>query len=91
MGQSESVGGKQVDGVQRGMEPKVVRSTAHEAETPSIYAVGDHVRHRKFGTGVVIRVRGTGADARVLVRFDDAGVGAKELAASIAPMIRTGE
>ena len=91
MGQSENVGGKQVDGVQRGMEPKVVRSAAHEAETPSIYAVGDHVRHRKFGTGVVIRVRGTGTDARVLVRFDDASVGAKELAASIAPMIRTGE
>ena len=92
MGRTENVGGAQVSGVQRGMaqEQKVVRSIAQAEQTPSVYAVGDHVRHRKFGTGVVIRVRGTGADARVLVRFDDAGVGAKEIAASIAPMIRIG-
>lgn len=94
MGNTERVGGAQVAGVQRGMdkpaEQKIVRSAAYEAAAPSVYAVGDRVMHKKFGQGVVLRVRGTGSDTRVLVRFDDANVGAKEMAASIAPMIRMG-
>ena len=94
IGNTERVGGAQVAGVQRGMEKpaeqKIVRSAAHEAAAPAIYAVGDRVMHKKFGQGVVLRVRGTGSDTRVLVRFDDANVGAKEMAASIAPMIRMG-
>ena len=90
---SATVGGVTVQGVQRGMNepPKVVASQAHEAEKPSIYAPGDHVMHRKFGRGAVVRVSGSGSDARIMIRFDDVRVGVKELALTIAPMIRLEE
>ena len=85
------VGGANVSGVQRGMtqqEQKIVRSGAHEA-APSIFAAGDRVLHRKFGKGAVIRVTGSGSDARIMIRFDDTRVGVKEFALSIAPIIKT--
>ena len=81
-----------VSGVQRGMapkqEPKVVRSSAHEMAGPSIFAAGDHVMHKKFGRGAVIRVTGSGSDSRIMIRFDDTRVGVKEFALSIAPIIK---
>ena len=82
-----------IQGVQRGMNepPKVVASQAHETEKPSIYAPGDHVMHRKFGRGAVVRVSGSGSDARIMIRFDDVRVGVKVLALAIAPMIRLEE
>ncbi|MDO5298835.1 MAG: 3'-5' exonuclease [Clostridia bacterium] len=94
MGASERVGGATVQGVQRGMgavkeAPKVVASAAHEAQRPSLFAAGDHVLHRKFGKGAVVRVSGSGADARIMIRFDDTRVGVKEFALSIAPIIKT--
>ena len=90
---SATVGGVTIQGVQRGMNepPKVVASQAHETEKPSIYAPGDHVMHRKFGRGAVVRVSGSGSDARIMIRFDDVRVGVKELALTIAPMIRLEE
>ena len=45
--------------------------------------------HRKFGRGAVVRVSGSGADARIMIRFDDTRVGVKEFALSIAPIIKT--
>ncbi len=92
MGHTERVGGANVSGVQRGMaqpEQKLVRSSAHEAAAPSIFAAGDRVLHRKFGKGAVIRVTGSGSDARIMIRFDDTRVGVKEFALSIAPIIKT--
>ncbi|MDO5378191.1 MAG: 3'-5' exonuclease [Clostridia bacterium] len=100
MGSSETLGGRTVAGVQRGMGetggargqegPKIVRSAAENYAKPSIYAPGDRVQHGKFGEGSVIRVRGEGSDARVMVRFDDTRVGVKELAVAIAPLIKIG-
>jgi len=91
MNTSERVGERTVAGVQRGMGagPKVVQSAAHEAEKPSLFSAGDHVMHRKFGRGAVVRVSGSGADARIMIRFDDTRVGVKEFALSIAPIIKT--
>ena len=91
MNNAERVGGTTVAGVQRGMNPtaQVVPSAAHEAEKPSLFAAGDHVMHRKFGRGAVVRVSGSGADARIMIRFDDTRVGVKEFALSIAPIIKT--
>ena len=93
MGNTERVGGLNVAGVQRGMqpkaEPKVVRSSAHESTGPSIFAAGDHVLHKKFGRGAVVRVTGSGSDSRIMIRFDDTRVGVKEFALSIAPIIKT--
>lgn len=91
---SATVGGVTVQGVQRGMgaqQPKTVVSQAHEVEKPSIYAPGDHVLHKKFGRGAVVRVSGSGSDARIMIRFDDVRIGVKELALAIAPIIRLEE
>ncbi len=38
------------------------------------YKVGQSVAHAKFGTGIIIDFEGRGADARVQVKFRDAGV-----------------
>lgn len=96
MGSSERVGGVTVSGVQRGMStdsnpggPKVVRSQLDEVKKPSLFAPGDHVLHKKFGRGAVIRVTGSGSDGRIMIRFDDTRVGVKEFALSIAPIIKT--
>ena len=91
MNNAERVGGTTFAGVQRGMNPtaQVVPSAAREAEKPSLFAAGDHVMHRKFGRGAVVRVSGSGADARIMIRFDDTRVGVKEFALSIAPIIKT--
>ena len=93
MGQSANVGGVNVSGVQRGMEnrpaqPKVVQSAAHEMAKPSLFSAGDHVMHKKFGRGAVVRVTGSGSDSRIMIRFDDTRVGVKEFALSIAPIIK---
>jgi len=37
------------------------------------YRVGQNVAHAKFGTGIIIDFEGRGADARVQVKFRDAG------------------
>ncbi len=92
MGSAERVGNTTVSGVQRGMgeksAPKVVRSSASESVKPSLFSAGDHVLHKKFGRGAVIRVTGSGSDSRIMIRFDDTRVGVKEFALSIAPIIR---
>ena len=91
-GRSERIGGRTVAGVQLGMDaPKVVSSAAREAVRPALFAAGDHVMHKKFGRGAVIRVTGSGADSRIMIRFDDTRVGVKEFALSIAPIIKVEE
>ena len=91
MGNTEKLGSSSVQGVQRGMgiQPqKVVRSAAYEEAKPSIFSAGDHVMHKKFGRGAVIRVTGSGSDSRIMIRFDDTRAGVKEFALSIAPIIK---
>ena len=90
MGSAERVGEANVTGVQRGMQPqqRVVSSGAHDVQKPSLFAAGDHIMHRKFGRGAVVRVSGAGSDARIMIRFDDTRIGVKEFALSIAPIIK---
>lgn len=92
MGVTERVGGVNVGGVQRGMsqptQPKVVQSSAHVVAKPALFAAGDHVMHKKFGRGAVVRVTGSGSDSRIMIRFDDTRVGVKEFALSIAPIVK---
>ena len=73
------------------LREKMVPSVAREAEKPSLFSAGDHVMHRKFGRGAVVRVSGSGADSRIMIRFDDTRVGVKEFALSIAPIIKVEE
>jgi DNA helicase-2/ATP-dependent DNA helicase PcrA len=46
--------------------------------------VGDHVRHSKFGPGIVMNCNPTGDDQELTVVFEEAGV--KKLLASLAPL-----
>jgi DNA helicase-2/ATP-dependent DNA helicase PcrA len=48
------------------------------------FAIGQNVRHAKFGDGVVINFEGRGLDARVQVRF--ASEGTKWLALQYAKL-----
>ncbi|MBC2730314.1 UvrD-helicase domain-containing protein [Thiobacillus sp.] len=61
--------------------PSGVQQTAGRYGTPAPrnpgndtgYKVGQSVAHAKFGTGIIIDFEGRGADARVQVKFRDAG------------------
>ena len=57
-------------------------------EKAQIWAVGDRVKHRSFGEGVILRVTGDGGQSRALIRFDDPGYGVKQLSLDIAPMTK---
>jgi DNA helicase-2/ATP-dependent DNA helicase PcrA len=52
----------------------------------NLFRTGDRVRHPKFGAGTVAELSGSGAGSRIRVRFDTAGE--KELALSVAPIIK---
>lgn len=48
------------------------------------YAVGDVVRHQRFGEGVVLAAKSVDDDVEVVVRFADSAAGEKRLIASFA-------
>ncbi|MGI9952211.1 DNA helicase PcrA [Moorellaceae bacterium AZ2] len=52
--------------------------------SPASLAVGDRVRHAKFGIGVIVRIKGEGEDAQVTVAFPELGL--KELLLRYAPL-----
>ncbi len=51
-----------------------------------LFKPGDKVLHRKFGTGIVQKVTGTGNDARITIAFSVGGV--KEFSLAIAPIVK---
>ncbi len=51
-----------------------------------LFKPGDRVLHRKFGVGVVQKVTGSGAEARIFIAFTAYGV--KEFSLAIAPLAR---
>ncbi|MCJ7792257.1 MAG: DNA helicase PcrA [Dehalococcoidia bacterium] len=53
------------------------------SSTPAL-RVGDHVRHSKFGPGIVMNCNPTKDDQELTVAFEEAGV--KKLLASLAPL-----
>jgi DNA helicase-2/ATP-dependent DNA helicase PcrA len=55
------------------------------SSTPAL-RVGDHVRHSKFGPGIVMNCNPTRDDQELTVAFEEAGV--KKLLASLAPLER---
>jgi len=63
---------------------RAVEGGAIPAET---FAAGDHVRHPKFGDGIVVSCQPSGADYQVVVAFQgEAGI--KKLLLSFAPLER---
>ena len=69
--------------------PTPVRRESFEKARPDEhpFAIGQNVRHAKFGEGVVINFEGRGLDARIQVRF--ASQGTKWLALQYAKLIAT--
>ena len=52
-----------------------VKSSAYGRSTvDSPWHIGQNVAHAKFGSGVIVNCEGVGADARVQVKFRNAGV-----------------
>ena len=80
-----SRGALNIPGVQKGFVPSVAQSVAQSAVN-QLFKPGDHVLHRKFGEGTVQAVKGSGADARIMIAFT--AYGTKEFSLSIAPIVK---
>jgi DNA helicase-2/ATP-dependent DNA helicase PcrA len=86
------------DRTRRGTAARARRATPVELDwdvdasqdTPH-YSAGERVRHRKFGSGVVRTVSGTGRDLKVTVEFDDQEIGTKQLLVAYAGLEREWE
>lgn len=57
------------------------QKTASEAVS---WTVGDHVNHRKWGVGTVVKVQGSGNDMELDIAFENMGI--KRLLAAFAPI-----
>ncbi len=55
------------------------------------YVKGERVRHRRFGSGTITGLAGTGRDLKVSVAFDDAEIGVKQLLVAYAGLERDWE
>jgi DNA helicase-2/ATP-dependent DNA helicase PcrA len=55
------------------------------------YVKGERVRHRRFGSGTIQGLTGTGRDLKVTVAFDDEEVGVKQLLVAYAGLEREWE
>jgi DNA helicase-2/ATP-dependent DNA helicase PcrA len=66
------------------------RSAAAEDESQDAAAlvIGARVKHRKFGTGTIAELAGSGRDAKVKIDFDDETIGRKTLVIAQANLER---
>ena len=75
------------------------RPTVHPSASPAEevsqdaprYVKGERVRHRRFGSGTIQGLTGTGRDLKVSVAFDDVEVGVKQLLVAYAGLEREWE
>jgi len=72
--------------------PDPRREVAVEVEDVSqdgpAFAIGERVRHGRFGSGAITALSGTGRDAKVTVQFDDESIGTKKLVIAFASLER---
>jgi len=59
--------------VSRPVTSRFSNAASHERMEQSGFSLGQRVRHRKFGEGVVLNYEGSGDHARVQVNFDEFG------------------
>ncbi|HVZ78971.1 MAG TPA: 3'-5' exonuclease, partial [Gemmatimonadaceae bacterium] len=59
-----------------------------ESQDAAVIAVGARVSHRKFGSGTIAEIIGSGAQTKVRVDFDDEAVGRKTLVVAQANLER---
>jgi DNA helicase-2/ATP-dependent DNA helicase PcrA len=62
-----------------------------ESQDAPRYVKGERVRHRRFGSGTIQGLTGTGRDLKVSVAFDNADVGVKQLLVAYAGLEREWE
>jgi DNA helicase-2/ATP-dependent DNA helicase PcrA len=69
------------------------RSPAEEeaSQDSPRYVKGERVRHRRFGSGTIQGLTGTGRDLKVSVAFDDEEIGVKQLLVAYAGLEREWE
>jgi DNA helicase-2/ATP-dependent DNA helicase PcrA len=63
-------------------------SAEDESQDGAVFVVGARVKHRKFGSGTIAELGGSGRDAKVKVDFDDESVGRKTLVIAQANLER---
>jgi DNA helicase II / ATP-dependent DNA helicase PcrA len=62
-----------------------------ESQDAPVFAIGARVKHRKFGSGTIAELGGTGRDAKVKIDFDDETIGRKTLVIAQANLERGDE
>jgi len=86
-------GGDFYDAEERpGSTPRPSAGPPEEASQDSPrYVKGERVRHRRFGSGSIQGLTGSGRDLKVSVKFDDVEVGVKQLLVAYAGLEREWE
>jgi DNA helicase-2/ATP-dependent DNA helicase PcrA len=59
-----------------------------ESQDTPRFVKGERVRHRKFGSGTIAGISGSGRDLKAIVNFDDGDVGVKHLLVAYAGLER---
>ena len=59
-----------------------------ESQDAPMFAIGERVRHVKFGSGTIAALTGAGRDAKVRIDFDDEDIGRKTLVVAQANLER---
>jgi DNA helicase-2/ATP-dependent DNA helicase PcrA len=77
-------------GVSSSRPPAVPQDDEPSQDSPR-YVKGERVRHRRFGSGTIQGLSGTGRDLKVTVAFDDEEVGVKQLLVAYAGLEREWE
>jgi DNA helicase-2/ATP-dependent DNA helicase PcrA len=72
-------------------EPARPSVEAEASQDAPRYVKGERVRHRRFGTGKIQGLSGTGRDLKVSVAFDDETIGVKQLLVAYAGLERDWE
>jgi len=59
-----------------------------ESQDAAVLVIGARVKHRKFGTGTIAELAGSGREAKVKIDFDDEAIGRKTLVIAQANLER---
>ena len=60
----------------------------HESQDAPMFAIGEKVRHAKFGSGTIAELTGSGRDLKVRIDFEDEEIGRKTLVLAQAKLER---
>jgi DNA helicase-2/ATP-dependent DNA helicase PcrA len=69
----------------------LARAAEDESQDAAVFVIGARVKHRKFGSGTIAELAGSGRDAKVKIDFDDETIGRKTLVIAQANLERGDE